>query len=68
MFKASFSFFQIIQKYIQMTTLYINLSLYIISPWFIILDKNNFVKDFITILHQGDIKSVYSQCHVLSTM
>ncbi len=51
-----------------MTTLYINLSLYIISPWFIILDKNNFVKDFITILHQGDIKSVYSQCHVLSTM
>ncbi len=43
-FKATFSFHKLIPKNAQMTTLYTNWSLSSLSPWFIILDKNNSVK------------------------
>ncbi len=35
-----------------------------LSPWFIILDKNNFVKVSYHNLTSGGYKVVYSQCHV----
>ncbi len=68
--KASFTFNTIIPKNTQMTTFHINLSLYITltNIYYIDYIRQEFVsylyKFLISILHQGDIRSVYSQCHV----